>query len=130
MRSICQQLFGYVGGIGRRWTVVFGIATALLQLSCYSRFAFGGPLKGKHAKDVAGLLLKFIYLLGSLHILQSENGKEFDLSQVVEDFKTRQIHGRSYHPHSQGCVERFNRTLTEYFRRELYVACKGLALQN
>jgi transposase InsO family protein len=99
-------------------------------VDCYSRFAFGGPLKGKHAKDVAGLLLKFIYLLGSLHILQSENGKEFDLSQVVEDFKTRQIHGRSYHPHSQGCVERFNRTLTEYFRRELYVACKGLALKT
>jgi transposase InsO family protein len=99
-------------------------------VDCYSRFAFGGPLKGKHAKDVAGLLLKFIYLLGSPHILQSDNGKEFDLSQVVEDFKTKQIHGRPYHPHSQGRVERFNRTLTEYFRRELYVACKGLALKT
>jgi transposase InsO family protein len=60
-------------------------------------FAFGGPLKGKHAKDVADILLQFIYLFDSPRILHSVNGKEFtnsDLSKVVEDFKTKQIHGR------------------------------------
>jgi transposase InsO family protein len=90
-------------------------------VDCYSRFAFGGPLKGKHTKDVADLLLKFIYLIGSPRILQNDNGKEFtnSLSQVVEDLKTKQIHGRPYHPQSQGRVERFNKTLTEYFRREM-----------
>ena len=51
-------------------------------VDCYSRFAFGGPLKGKHAKDVADLLLKFIYLFGSPRILQSDNGKEFTNSDL------------------------------------------------
>jgi transposase InsO family protein len=67
-------------------------------------------------------MLQFIYLFDSPRILHSVNGKEFtnsDLSKVVEDFKTKQIHGRPYHPQSQSRVERFNRTLTEYFRREM-----------
>ncbi|CAC5402705.1 unnamed protein product [Mytilus coruscus] len=91
-------------------------------VDCFSRLAFGGPLKGKFAKDVAELTLKYVYLYGPPRILQSDNGKEFtnvNLAEVVSIFKTRQIHGRPYHPQSQGRVERFNRTLTEYFRKEM-----------
>ncbi|CAC5424979.1 unnamed protein product [Mytilus coruscus] len=91
-------------------------------VDCFSRLAFGDPLKGKFAKDVAELTLKYVYLYGPPRILQSDNGKEFtnvNLAEVVSIFKTRQIHGRPYHPQSQGRVERFNRTLTEYFRKEM-----------
>ncbi|CAC5418806.1 unnamed protein product [Mytilus coruscus] len=91
-------------------------------VDCFSRLAFGGPLKGKFAKDVAELTLKYVYLYGPPRILQRDNGKEFtnaNLAEVVSIFKTRQIHGRPYHPQSQGRVERFNRTLTEYFRKEM-----------
>ncbi|CAC5400143.1 unnamed protein product [Mytilus coruscus] len=85
-------------------------------------FAFGEPTKTKTAKEIADLVLKFFYLLGSPRLLQSDNGKEFsnsNLADVIEVFKTRQIHGRPYHTQSQGRVERFNRTLTEYFRIQM-----------
>lgn len=37
-------------------------------------------------------------------ILQTDNGKEFnnaDLTSVMEEFKTRHVNGRPYHPQSQ-----------------------------
>ncbi|VDI45601.1 Hypothetical predicted protein [Mytilus galloprovincialis] len=83
-------------------------------LDCYSRFAFGCARKTKTAKETADIVLKYIYLYGAPRILQSDNGKEFtnkDLEGVVEECKSKQIHGRPYHPQSQGRVERFNRTL-------------------
>ncbi|VDI64442.1 Hypothetical predicted protein [Mytilus galloprovincialis] len=88
-------------------------------LDCYSRFAFGCATKTKTAKEIADVVLKYIYLYGAPRILQSDNGKEFtnkDLEGVVEEFKSKQIHGRPYHPQSQGRVERFNRTMTTFFR--------------
>ncbi|CAG2216504.1 unnamed protein product [Mytilus edulis] len=88
-------------------------------LDCYSRFAFGCATKTKTAKEIADVVLKYIYLYGAPRILQSDNGKEFtnkDLEGVVEKFKSKQIHGRPYHPQSQGRVERFNRTMTTFFR--------------
>ncbi|CAC5416750.1 unnamed protein product [Mytilus coruscus] len=47
-------------------------------VDCYSRFAFGGHLKQKTAKEVSELLLKFIYIFGRPRILQTDNGKEFN----------------------------------------------------
>ncbi|XP_076084159.1 KRAB-A domain-containing protein 2-like [Mytilus galloprovincialis] len=88
-------------------------------LDYYSRFAFGCATKTKTAKEIADVVLKYIYLYGAPRILQSDNGKEFtnkDLEGVVEEFKSKQIHGRPYHPQSQGRVERFNRTMTTFFR--------------
>ncbi|CAC5373668.1 unnamed protein product [Mytilus coruscus] len=85
------------------------------------RFAFGGHLKQKTAKEVSELLLKFIYIFGPPRILQTDNGKEFnnaDLCAVMDEFKTRKINGRPYHPQSQGRVERFNRTVVAYFRAQ------------
>ncbi|CAC5426746.1 unnamed protein product [Mytilus coruscus] len=90
-------------------------------VDCYSRFAFGGHLKQKTAKEVSELLLKFIYIFGPPRILQTDNGKEFnnaDLCAVMDEFKTRKINGRPYHPQSQGRVERSNKTVVAYFRAQ------------
>ncbi|XP_076116505.1 uncharacterized protein LOC143083976 [Mytilus galloprovincialis] len=88
-------------------------------VGCYSRFAFGGCIKHKTAKEVATVILRFIYIFGPPRILQTDNGKEInneDLTEVMAEFKTRKINGRPYHPQSQGRVERFNRTVVAYFR--------------
>uniref|UniRef100_A0A8W8LLQ1 Integrase catalytic domain-containing protein n=1 Tax=Magallana gigas TaxID=29159 RepID=A0A8W8LLQ1_MAGGI len=73
-------------------------------VDCYSRFAFGACLKQKTPKEVSDVILRFIYLFGPPRILQTDNGKEFnnaDLTSVMEDFKTRHVNGRPYHPQSQ-----------------------------
>ena len=48
-------------------------------VDCYSRFSFGGCIKQKTAKEVSDLLLKFIYIFGPPRILQTDNGKEFNI---------------------------------------------------
>ncbi|CAC5422428.1 unnamed protein product [Mytilus coruscus] len=53
-------------------------------VDCYYRLAFSCPLKGKLAKDVAELILKYVYLYGSPRISQSDNGKEFTNANLAE----------------------------------------------
>ena len=75
----------------------------------FHRYSFRKATKSKTAKEIAHVVLNFIYLFGAPLIIQSDNGKEFrnsGLAEVVEEFETKQIHGRPYHPQSQGRVER------------------------
>ncbi|XP_053374368.1 uncharacterized protein LOC123531831 [Mercenaria mercenaria] len=91
-------------------------------VDCYSRFGFGKALKSKTSKEVAEAVISFIYMYGAPRIVQSDNGREFknsDLADVVMEFEAIQMHGRPYHPQSQGRVERFNRTMTDYFRHKM-----------
>ena len=70
-------------------------------VDCYSRFGFGKATKGKSAKEIAEIVLQYIYIFGPPRILQSDNGKEFrnsDLAEVVKQFEAIQMHGRPYHP--------------------------------
>ena len=78
---------------------------------CYyfHRYSFGKATKGKTAKEIADVVLNYIYLFRAPRILKSDNGKEFhnsDLAEVLAEFDTKQMHGRPYHPQSQGHVER------------------------
>lgn len=58
----------------------------------------------------------------TINLFKTDNGREFknsDLEAVVKEFDAVQMHGRPYHPQSQGRVERFNRTMTDYFRHKM-----------
>ena len=63
-----------------------------------------------------------IYKYGPPQILQTDDGREFnnnDLANVMKEFEMRHIYGRLYHPQSQGRVERFNRSVVEFFKRTI-----------
>jgi len=99
-----------------------GYEYACNVVDCYSRFAMGGAIKSKSAKDVCEVLLRCIYIYGAPRILQTDNGKEFNngsLAAVMEEMKSLKINGRPYHPQSQGRVERLNQTLANFLRRDL-----------
>lgn len=48
-----------------------GFSYILNVVDCFSRFGFGRALKGKTAKEVAEVLVNFIYLYGAPRIVQS-----------------------------------------------------------
>ena len=100
-----------------------GYEYACNVVDCFSRFAMGGPIKSKSAKEVCRVLLDdCIYKYGLPIILQTDNGGEFNnarLTEVLEEMKALKINGRPYHPQSQGRVERFNQALTRFLRRDL-----------
>ena len=79
----------------------------------HTKFVILRPLTSKCAKEVSKTLFEIFCLIGSPHILQSDNGKEFknvDLAGMIRyiwpDCKI--IHGKPRHPQSQGSVERVN----------------------
>ena len=88
----------------------------------HSRFAMGGAIKSKSASSVCAVLVETMYRHGPPRILQTDNSREFNnkaLQEAVEEMQIMKINGRPYHPQSQGRVERFNQTLTNYLRRDL-----------
>ena len=91
-------------------------------VDCYSRFAMDSAIKSKTAKEVCRVILDCIYSYGPPHILQTDNGKEFNnssLTAVMGEMKALKMNGRPYHPQSQGRVERLNQTLANFLRRDL-----------
>eukprot|EP00117_Sycon_ciliatum_P001358 scpid51373/ scgid5968/ Pol polyprotein; Reverse transcriptase/ribonuclease H; Integrase len=91
-------------------------------VDCFSRFAMGGPIKSKSAKDVCNVIVSCMYRYGAPRILQTDNGREFNnssLAAVMDEMRALKINGRPYHPQSQGRVERLNQTLANFLRRDL-----------
>ena len=85
-------------------------------VDCFSPFAMGGPIKSKSATDVVQVFTSCAYQYGLPHILQTYNEREFNsshLNAVIDELKAMKINRRPYHPQSQGCVERFNQTLSD-----------------
>ena len=91
----------------------------MLTVICsFSRFCWLIPLKEKTAPEVAKGLLRdvFLDLAGFPAVLRSDNASEF-VSEVVAimnaELGVHHITGSSYHPQSQGMVERMHRTLND-----------------
>lgn len=83
----------------------------------FCKFTVLRPLKTKRATEVASELLKVLCLIGPPHILQSDNGREF-VNSVLLELKALWpevviVNGRPRHPQSQGSVERANQDVKE-----------------
>ncbi|CAB4413344.1 unnamed protein product [Rhizophagus irregularis] len=78
----------------------------------FTRYSWARALTLKHAIEVAAFLFDIFTTFGPPLILQSDNGKEFVSSIIIELvnlWSTIQIiNGRLRHPASQGLVERAN----------------------
>ena len=63
--------------------------------------------------------LNVFSVIGAPSILQSDNGTEFVnsvLRRVVNLWGSTQIHGRPYHPQSQGSVENLNKRVKDVLK--------------
>ena len=81
-----------------------------------TKFIVLRPLKRKTAEEVVRTLMDIFCLIGSPHILQSDNGREFkniNLATMIRELwpGCKIVHGKPRHPESQGSVERVNREI-------------------
>ena len=53
----------------------------------------------------------------------ADNGSELDVRQILNLENIKHVHGRPYHPQSQGMVENFNRYIKKYLILE-YLTCR------
>ena len=94
-----------------------GVVTAV---DVFSKFCWAYPIRDKSSSSVARALLQLMADYGRFHVLQSDNGKEFN-SRLVAEFcrraDIRQLFVSTYNPRSNGMVERVNRVLVEMLRR-------------
>ncbi len=115
----------------RPWDVV---SIDLLQLSAsyqgskyllvcvdhLSRYVVLAPLKDKTAKSVAHALITHLFCPYSApRVLLSDNGVEFRnalLEEISQQFGIKQCFTVTYHPASNGLVERANRKVLEILR--------------
>ena len=82
----------------------------------HTKFVVLRPLIHKSAEEVSRTLFEIFCLIGSPHILQSDNGREFkniNLATMIRDLwpECKIIHGKPRHPQSQGSVERVNQEI-------------------
>ena len=88
----------------------------------WSKFNFGFPLKSKDTESVAALLKSYIF--GILKIFHSDNGGKF-VNHVLESLITslhkdiQIVHGRPWHPQTQGVIERAQRPLEQKLPTQL-----------
>jgi len=90
----------------------------LTVIDCFTKLAFGIPLKSKSAKEVTNAMSK-ILLKRSPKLLQVDNGKEFYNATFDALMKKHNIHKYSTYSTTKSCIiERFNRTIKEKMYRE------------
>ena len=87
----------------------------LVVMDHYSKYALCFPLKTLTTVEIADILYKEIILkFGAFRVLQTDQGSDLTSKLIVEIcrlFNIRKVESSSYHPISQGLVERFNATL-------------------
>ncbi len=88
-----------------------------------SRYVVLAPVKDKSAKSVAhALITHLICPFSAPRVLLSDNGTEFRnqlLEEICKQFGIKQCFTVSYHPASNGLVERANRILLDVLRPTL-----------
>ena len=85
-----------------------------------SKFRWTYAIKHKTGTAVLEVLRQVFTTFGHTALLHTDNGTEFANWQVEEECRrwgTRVIHGRPYHPQSQGVVERVNGVLKRGMRK-------------
>ena len=90
-----------------------GYKYILTIIDVYSRRAWAIKLKSKESKEVISAI-KPILINEKVKLLHTDNGSEFtsnEFRNMCQSLNVKQIFGTPYTPHSQGHIERFNRTL-------------------
>jgi hypothetical protein len=105
-----------VYGLKMRWLLV--LKDHLTRL-CYLK-----PLPNKKSKYVAHELYHIFGLIGHPLVLQSDNGKEFTGSALLDmlyelDPGITTVHGRPRTPRDQGSVERLNQTVKRIISKQV-----------
>ena len=84
----------------------------------FSKYAWAYPITKKDKEHVLPLFEKWLDSLGNrkVRILQTDGGGEFlndKMTLLLKKHEIEQITSSPYSPRSQGCIERFNRTLKQ-----------------
>jgi transposase InsO family protein len=90
-----------------------GYGWILTVIDIYSRKAWAFKLKNKSTQEVLQTLRPLL-ISEKVKILHTDNGSEFtsnEFQSMCHQLQVKQIFGPPYSPHSQGHIERFNRTL-------------------
>jgi Integrase core domain len=98
---------------GNRKVIVMG--------DMFTRFMMAVPVCDETAATVASTLLdRWILLFGPPEKLLSDRGKVFlgdFIRRICRKVGTKKIFTTGYHPQTDGCIERFNRTLCTYLKK-------------
>ena len=94
-----------------------GSTVILVVTDAFTRFAMAYPMPHQKKELVAEILATRVFAtFGSPVELHSDQGKNF-MSKLMKElyklYQVKHVRGSSYHPQSQGGVERQNRTLVE-----------------
>nr|XP_045587131.1 uncharacterized protein K02A2.6-like [Procambarus clarkii] len=84
-----------------------------------SKFPEAYPVRNIRGKSVIHHLTKFCSLFGLPRVIQTDNGSNFRSAEFKRFFEKYQIEHRlssTYHPHSQGALERFHQTMKQKLR--------------
>lgn len=96
----------------------------LLTVMCVStRFPEAIPLRRITAQIVVKALLRFFSTFGLPKVVQTDQGTNFKSRVFAQALKTlgiEHITSSSYHPESQGALERFHQTLKSMLRKHCY----------
>jgi len=113
-----------------------GKKTNFKKLICvvdhFSKYHFVRPSVDGSSKEVEIALRQCFRQMGIPDILQSDNGKEFDnkrIKALLLEKDIEFIHGRPYHPESQGAIERCHRTLQDSLKKQFIENKKEFCLE-
>ena len=105
----------------------------LSVIDTFSKFAYNYILSNKRSDTVLGYLKDFINKNGKPNSIHTDNGKEF-CNKLIEhycrDNNINIIHGRPYHPQSQGVVESYNKEIKRLLELKYLENRKKFSIYN